>query len=416
MSRSPSSTAVAWGTLVLLLGLNLFNYLDRYVLSAVVEPLKRDLQLTGAGAGWIGSAFMWGYFITAPLFGYLGDRYPRKYLMLAGVMVWSAATAASGLAQNFSQLFCIRLFVGVGEAAFVTMGPSWISDLFASTRRNTALTLFYVAIPFGSAIGFTIGGWFAEHSTWRHAFFFTGLPGIALALTLLFLREPGRGEADGLEGGAGEAPHARAGEVFGLLANCRYNLLVWGYAAQTFAMGGFAFWGAVFLVEAHGMTIGDADTIFGYILAGTGLVATLLGGFIATALRRRSPAGYVWMMAFSMVAATPICFYALTVGDKMLSLCALGVAIFFLFLPTGPITSEIFEIVPVHLRASAVALCIFMTHLFGDLGSPTIVGYLSDAVGGISRGVLILPVLLLVGAVLWCALIRYTREPLGVQP
>ena len=417
MSRSPSTNiaTAAWVTLALLFGLNLLNYLDRYVMSAVVTQMRGDLKLTEAGAGWAGSAFMWGYFITAPIFGYLGDRFPRKYLMLAGVIVWSLATATSGLAQNFAQLFGIRLFVGVGEAAFVTMGPSWISDLFASTRCNTALTLFYVAVPFGSAIGFTIGGWFAEHSTWRHAFFFTGLPGVVLALSLLFLREPRRGEADGLEGGAGEPPHARLGEVFGLLRNCRYNLLVWGYAAQTFAMGGFAVWGANFLVEAHQMTTGDADTIFGYILAGTGLVATLVGGFVATALRKRSPAGYVWLMAFSMVAATPICFYALTVGDKILSLSALGVAIFFLFLPTGPIMSEIFEIVPVHLRVSAVALCTFMIHLFGDVGSPTIVGYLSDASGGLKRGVLILPALLLVGAVLWTILIRYTREPLEVK-
>jgi predicted MFS family arabinose efflux permease len=415
-SPVPSGRAAAWCGLAILSGLNLLNYLDRYVMSAVLTPLRHDLGFTQGGAGWTASAFMWGYFITAPLFGYLGDRWPRKYLMLAGVIVWSVATACSGLAQNFTQLFCIRLFVGVGEAAFVTMGPSWISDLFASARRNTALTLFYVSIPCGSAIGFTIGGWFADHSTWRHAFIFAGLPGVVLALVLLFLREPGRGEADGFPGDAPDHPKATLGEIFGLLRNCRYNLLVWGYAAQTFAMGGFAVWGASFLHEAHQMSNGHAATIFGEILAATGLVATLLGGFIANALRKRTPAGYVWLMAFSMIVAIPICFFALTVGDATLSLTGLGAAMFFLFLPTGPITSEIFEIVPVHLRASAVALCTFMIHLFGDVGSPTIVGYVSDASGALRYGVLILPVLLLVGAILWTILIRYTREPLAIEP
>ena len=417
MSSSPPVTQTlsraAWITLAILSGLNMLNYLDRYVMSAVLTPMRHDLGLTEGGGGAAASAFMWGYFITVPFFGYLGDRMPRKYLMLAGVVVWSLATAFSGFAHTFLQLFIIRLFVGVGEACFVSMSPSWISDLFASPRRNTALTLFYVAIPVGSALGFTIGGWFAEHHDWRHAFIYTGLPGVLMALTLLLLREPRRGEADGMAEKVHES--AKIAEVFDLLRNKRYSLLVWGYAAQTFAMGGFAVWGANFLVEAHQMKIGYAATMFGAILAGTGLVATLVGGFIANYLRKRTPAGYVWLMAVSMLLATPTCIFALTVGNGTLSLIGLGVSMFLLFLPTGPITSEIFEIVPVHLRASAVALCTFMIHLFGDLGSPTIVGYLSDGLGGLKYGVLILPVLLLVGAILWGILIRYTVEPLEIK-
>ena len=126
-----ATTATAWTTLAILSGLNMLNYLDRYVMSAVLTPMQKDLRLDDADAGWAASAFMLGYFLTAPVFGYLGDRYPRKFLMLAGVVVWSLAAAASGLAQNFALLFAIRIVVGIGEACFVTMGPSWISDLFA---------------------------------------------------------------------------------------------------------------------------------------------------------------------------------------------------------------------------------------------------------------------------------------------
>ncbi len=151
------------------------------------------------------------------------------------------------------------------------------------------------------------------------------------------------------------------------------------------------------------------------MLAVAGLIATLLGGMIANALRRRSPAGYVWLMALSLVLATPVCFFALMVGDKDLSLAGLGLSMFFLFLPTGPIASEIFEIVPVHLRASAMALCVFITHLFGDFGSPAAVGHFSTWWNSLQSAVLILPVVLGVGAALWCTLIVFTTEPQEVK-
>ena len=409
-----SSANAAWLTLAFLSGLNMLNYLDRYVMSAVLTPMQKDLGISDDFAGWPASAFMLGYFLTAPIFGYLGDRYPRKYLMLGGVIVWSIATAAGGLAHSLAQLLAIRAFVGIGEACFVTMGPSWISDIFTATRRNTALTLFYVAIPCGSAIGFIIGGQFAKRDDWRDALLWVGVPGILIALGLLLLREPRRGEADGVKSEI--VPSARVGEVFGLMLNRRFNLLVWGYTAQTFALGGFGWWGTTFLSRTHGLPQGEAQTIFGLMLAGAGLFATLLGGFIANHLRKRTPAGYVWLMAFSMIVGTPICFFAVTVGNATLSVVGLGVSMFFLFLPTGPICSELFEIVPVHLRASAMAMCTFIIHLFGDFGSPSIVGHISDHTGSLQKGITVLPAVLLVGAVLWSTLIYFTREPVEVQP
>jgi MFS transporter, Spinster family, sphingosine-1-phosphate transporter len=416
----------AWLTLALLSGLNMLNYLDRYVFSAVLMPVQHDLHMGDEWGGWAASAFMLGYFVTAPFFGYLGDRYPRKYLMLAGVLVWSLATAGTALAQNFGELFAIRVVVGIGEACFVTMGPSWISDLFAGTRRNTAITLFYVAIPCGSAIGFNIGGHFAQNGDWRNAFWWVGLPGVLFALSLLLLREPPRGEADGLQGHV--AP-PRLTEVLQLLTRRRYLLLVGGYAAQTFSIGAFAVWGPSFLHRLHALPIDRADSLFGMILAGTGLAATLSGGFIANRLRRRTESGYVWLMAGSMIAAVPVCALALLVPGTTLTLVALGVSMFLLFLPTGPITTEMFEIVPAHLRASAVALCTFCIHLFGDLGSPALVGSISQKVHdvmtaagsaaaladtenaiGLRYGVLTLPVVLAIGAILWSAILFFPAK------
>ena len=420
----PSSLTVgrtAWITLGLLLGLNLLNYLDRYVMSGALGPMQKDLGLGDADAGWAVSAFMLGYFISAPFFGYLGDRFPRRYLMLAGVIVWSAATAGSGLAHNFSQLFLIRIFVGFGEACFVTIGPSWISDLFPPSRRNIAITLFYVAIPFGSALGFTLGGYMAGRGAWREAFFYAGLPGILLALGLLFLREPRRGESDGETAGSARPTLAA---LANLLRNRRYQLLVWGYAAQTFSIGAFGVWGPAFLNRVHGFSIGSAGTIFGGMLAGCGLVATILGGIAGTFLRRRVAGGYVWVMAASIVFSLPVCWFALTTSSANASLVGLALGMFFLFLPTGPITSELLDIAPAVLRSTAVALSMFITHLFGDWGSPTIVGYLSDwagrreggQVGDLQKGVLILPAMLALGAVFWCALLYVSRKVEPARP
>jgi sugar phosphate permease len=271
-----------------------------------------------------------------------------------------------------------------------------------------------VAIPVGSAIGFTIGGWFAQRGDWRGAFWWAGLPGLLLALSLLFLREPARGESDGLA--SKTAVPVRWTEVLHLLANGRYNLLVWGYTAQTFSIGAFGVWGPTFLYRLHALPLDRAATLFGEILAGTGLVATLLGGFIANRFRRRTGTGYVWMMAISITLAIPVCFFALITTSAAWSLAGLAASMFFLFLPTGPITSEIFEIVPVHLRASAVALCVFVTHLFGDLGSPAAVGYVSQTAHSLRSGVLVLPVVLLAGAGLWWLLLRFTPATAEVVP
>jgi sugar phosphate permease len=177
---------------------------------------------------------------------------------------------------------------------------------------------------------------------------------------------------------AGEVALPRLREVLQLLTRRRYLLLVGGYAAQTFSIGAFAYWGPSFLHRLHGLSIGRADWLFGVLLAGTGLAATLLGGFIANLLRKRSESGYVWLMAVSM---------------------------FLLFLPTGPITTEMLEIVPTHLRASAVALCTFFIHLLGDFSSPAVVGQVSEQWHSLRVGAMTLPVVLAVGAVLWVALL-----------
>src|SRR5881396_881577 len=145
-------------TLFILTGLNLFNYLDRFVLSSVLPSLQADLRVNDGDAGRIVTAFMIGYFVTSPFFGYLGDRLSRKWLIATGIFVWSLGTVLTGFAGGFTTLLCYRVMVGFGEASYATISPSLISDTFGPLKRNNALTIFYVAVPVGAALGNIIGG------------------------------------------------------------------------------------------------------------------------------------------------------------------------------------------------------------------------------------------------------------------
>lgn len=388
----------AW-TLAILTGLNLFNYLDRFVLSSVLSPLQKELHLTNGRVGQINTAFMVGYFITSPFFGYFGDRWPRKWLIAGGIFVWSLGTVLTGYATTFAVLLGYRVLVGLGEASYATISPSLISDNYAPQKRNNALTIFYVAIPVGAALGSILGGEIAAHWSWREAFIWAGAPGLLLALVLLPFREPERGGMEGKTENGGKMPSV--GDVFKLFRIHDYMLVVLGYTAYTFALGAFGLWGPSFLTRVHGVPVDKAGTFFGAVLAGAGLLGTFIGGFAATKWQKRNPAGYAWTLALSVLLAVPFVVAAFMVRDTKIAMSCLALSMFLLFLCTGPVNTLIIETVPVNLRASAMAISIFMIHLFGDFFSPEIVGHLADWWQDLRKAVMILPVALLIGGVLW---------------
>jgi MFS family permease len=390
-------------TLALLTGLNLLDYLDRQLLAAVLPALQTELKLGDEQAGAIASAFMLGYFLTAPIFGYLGDRLPRRWLIAAGVLVWSLGTAMSGHANAYVSLLFFRALVGFGEASFGTVSPGWIADLFSRAKRNNAITLFYFAIPVGSAIGYLMGGYMAVHHGWRSAFLLAGYPGILFGLLVFFLPEPVRGAS---EVDATDAPEPSVSpgwrSYLELGRYPAYLLVVAGYAAQTFALGGFSLWAPTFLYRVHHMPLDQAGFFFSASLAATGLVATLGGGFWATRWQKRSGNGYAWVLALSSLAAAPVAFLAFSLADLGSARTALVGTMFFLFLTTGPVNTLILETVPVKMRATSMAASIFAIHMFGDLWSPRLVGYLSDRWHDLQRAVLwVLPGALIISAIFW---------------
>lgn len=406
------------GSLALLTGLNLLDYLDRQLLSAVLPMLQPDLALNDEQAGTIGTAFMLGYFLTSPIFGYLGDRLPRRWLIAVGVFVWSLGTLLSGHADAYTMLIFYRVLVGFGEASFGTISPGWIADLFPPAKRNNAISIFYVALPVGSALGYILGGWIAANYGWRQAFIFAGYPGLLFAFSLFLLREPPRGamEAHSVASDPSSAAPTGWRTYLELRKSPSYVLVVAGYVAQTFALGGFAFWAPTFLVRVHGMGLEAATLFFGQSLVIMGLIATLGGGYLATAWQRRTGVGYAWVLALCGISAVPSAFAAFALDDLAQAKVALAASMFLLFICTGPLNTLILETVPVRMRATAVAAAIFTIHMFGDLWSPKVVGYISDRLGDLRLATLwALPGTLLISAFFWCWLVVVTKRKLAAE-
>jgi len=380
--------------LLILTGINLFNYLDRYILAAVVGPMKAELLLTDAEVGRLSTVFMIGYIIFCPLFGYLGDKITRKWLIIAGIFIWSIATVNTGLAMTFSAVLLWRTLVGIGEASYATICPGLISDKFSKEQENKALTIFLAAVPIGSAIGYSLGGVMAAKFGWREAFIFAGAPGLILAFILAPFRDPERKKSN-----QSESINMKA--VLQLLKMKNYNLICWGYTAYHFSLGAIAFWGPTFLNRAHNIPTAKAAMLFGAILVVAGFAGTLFGGFLGNYFQKKGPAGFAKTCAGSILLAAPVSFLALWTDSQIVSLIALGLAMFLVFLPTGPINTLIIQAVPGHLKSIAMAIVIFALHFFGDMWSPEIVGRLADHWGKLELSILILPPMFVVAGVFW---------------
>jgi predicted MFS family arabinose efflux permease len=395
-------------TLTVLTLINLFNYLDRYVAPAVFESIKHsELHPSDAQLGLLMTGFLLVYTLTAPVFGALGDTRSRPRLLAIGIALWSVATALGGFARNYAQLFFARGAVGVGEAAYGSIGPSLLADHYPPARRGRAFATFFLAIPVGSALGYMVGGLMDHQFGWRRAFLVAGLPGLLLALLALRLRDVPRGGHDQTP------PAAFPGwAVIGhLLANRAYRLTVLGYAAYTFALGGIATWVSPFLQRVRGLPQATATVRFGAIVVVTGLVGTWGGGWLADRLLARTRQAYLWMSAVATLAAAPLLFLTLAAPDPRVYWSAMVAAQLLMFASTGPINSVIVNVVPAGIRATAVAGSIFAIHVLGDVPSPFLVGVVSDH-SSLAAGVLILPAAALVGGLVWVRAARTTPASL----
>jgi MFS transporter, Spinster family, sphingosine-1-phosphate transporter len=392
----------------ILTAVNFLNYIDRYVLAAVFEPIKRELHFTDAQLGWTMSAFMITYSITSPAFGRMGDLFTRKYLIAAGVGVWSIATAGAGLARSFWQMVVPRSIVGIGEASYATVAPGIITDYFPEERRGRALAVFYAATPVGSALGFVLGGLLATTHGWRSAFYIVGLPGLIFALLALAIHEPRRGAMDAAAAQGETAPSLLATYRM-LWHNPRYVVVTLGFVAYTFALGGLVGWVPAFLERYNGMSTARANEIFGTMTVVAGFVGTFVGGFLGDFLLRYTRNSYLWVSGLCMFVGAPVAVIALTSRDPSVFLPAIFMSEFFLFLNTGPLNAVLLSCVPAAIRATAMAVNIFFIHALGDAISPPVIGIVSDRIG-LLKATLIAPAMMLVSGVILLYAIR-SRNP-----
>jgi MFS transporter, Spinster family, sphingosine-1-phosphate transporter len=377
--------------------MNLLNYLDRFIPGVVKDLFKADLKFTDLQTSLPITGFIVVYMLTSPIFGALADRWPRKVLIAVGVALWSLATGAAALAVGFWTFCLARAFVGVGEAAYATISPALLSDFYPPAKRNRILTIFYVAIPVGAALGFILGGILGEKFGWRAAFLICGLPGLAVAGLALAIRDPGRGRFDT---DAAQSPPPWSQALGPLLRNREYVLAVAGYAAVTFASGALADWFPTFLQRHHGMSLKASGWYVGLSAVVGGLAGTALGGLAGDALKRWTRQPYLALSGWSMVLSTVFAIAAVTVSGATATIVMIFVAQFFLWFYNGPINALIANAVPSALRVRAFALSILAIHTFGDAISPSILSFGSDWIG-LQKAIHLVPMALGVGALIW---------------
>jgi multidrug resistance protein len=366
-----SNKLQSWTALGLLTTLNLLNYVDRSVLFAVQPLVQGEFHLSNTQVGYLTSAFLIFYMIAAPFVGPLADRYSRKKIIVGGAIFWSGLTLLTAVTHTYAELLIRHTLVGIGEATFVTIAPTFVADLFPEEKRGRILGIFYLAIPVGTAAGYLLGGNLAPHYGWRFPFYIAAVPGFVLALAVLFLREPERGQFDTQK----DTPERAT--VVGLARNPAFWTATLGMAMMTFALGGIQVWMPTFLSRARGYSLQDANFMFGIIIVVDGILASLAGGWLGDYLLPRTKGSYYLVSAASMALGVPFMVVALFFKGPIM-IPAIAVSAFFLLLNTSPLNAAVINSVGAHIRATALAVNIFIFHLLGDVPSPTLMGYVAD--------------------------------------
>ena len=369
------SVCGARAALFLLVGINLFNYIDRQILAALEPDIRATFFAPGdVNAMWktglLGDAFFVTYMISAPILGFLADRISRWIIVGFAVVLWSLASGGSGLAATFTILFATRIFVGIGEGGYGPAAPTILADLFPIEIRGRVMAIFYTAIPVGSALGYVIGGVVGAHLGWRWAFYLVTLPGLLLGLLCFWQRDPRVSEHHLAQ----ESSRRGIGDYLKLFRTRSYLINCVAQTLMTFVTGGLGFWAAAYL-RYRNQSPDVGMTIFGLIMVVAGLVSTLLGGIIADRLRSRFAGSYFLVSGIGMLIACPL-FIATLYIPFPAAWITMFLAIFFLFLNTGPSNTALANVSLPAVRATAFAANIFVVHAFGDVQAFWLLGYI----------------------------------------
>ena len=372
---SSAARQYALGTLLVVYT---FNFIDRQILSILLEAIKLDLQLSDTQLGMLtGFAFALFYATLGIPIARWADRSNRVKIISLALAIWSGMTALSGLAQNYWQLLAARIGVGVGEAGCSPPAHSLIADYFPSDRRATALGVYSLGIPLGILFGFVAGGWINEFFGWRTAFFVVGVPGLVLAVIVrMTVREPERGMAEGI---VADQNQPSIGDTLGLLWSKRsFKHLAFGGSLTAFVGYGMVTWIPSFLQRSHGMETGEIGTYLGLILGIPGGIGIVLGGYLADRLGANKKAWYLWIVSVALVIAVQPTILVFISNDPYW-------ALFYFVIPAmlgnfyqATTFSQTQGLVSLKMRAVAAAILLFILNIIGLGLGPQVVGVVSD--------------------------------------
>jgi MFS transporter, Spinster family, sphingosine-1-phosphate transporter len=364
--------SAALGTVLLLLALNLLNYIDRYILPGAQPLIQRDFHATDEQMGALTTALFFFYMFAAPASGWLGDRFRRKPLIIIGAILWSLATLGSAFVHSYWSLYTRRALVGVGEATFGIFAPAVLSDFYPERERNRILSVFYLAIPVGAALGYLAGGELGTLWGWRGPFLICAIPGLIVAVLYGFFgREPERGGTDTYR------PASNRSTFWGILKNPAFLTATFGMAEITFALGGISAWVPTFLHRVNGLSVADSSLVVSAITVIDGIGGTIAGGWIAQRWQRTNHRALYLLSFWSALLTLPFGILVFF-GPRATTIPSLFVAEFVIFLNTGPLNAAIVNSVNGAVRATAISINLFCIHMFGDTFSPQIIGAISD--------------------------------------
>jgi len=379
------SDSVKRYTLGVLVVVYTFNFIDRQILSILIEPIKADLDVSDFGMGLLsGTAFAIFYAILGMPLALIADRWNRRNLIGLSLAIWSGMTALSGMAMNFWQLAAARIGVGIGEAGCSPSAHSMLADLYPARERATALGVYSLGIPIGIMFGLFAGGAIADAFGWRQAFFVVGIPGLVLSgIVLLTVKEPPRGHADGHTATDTSQGHPSIVQVFRfLLARKSFVHMAAGGGLTAFVGYGLVTWAPTFFVRSHGMSLTEAGFWLGLVLGIPGGLGIVAGGALSDRYGARDARWYLWIVALALAVVVPIGAAAFLVDAWWLSLLLLCVPVMLGNFYQGTTFAQTQGLAPVHMRAVAAAILLFLLNFIGFVFGPPAVGKLSDLLSG----------------------------------
>jgi len=375
---------------------NFVNFADRQVFVPLLPLIRAHLGLSDSQLGSLQTWLLVVLACASLLFGFLADRLNRRAVIAFGVVFWSLATFASGMAGTFAFLLLSRALVGVGEGAYAPAAQSMISGAFPQERRAFAQAIFATGMLLGGACGLAVGGILSDHYTWQHIFYFAALAGLLPGVAVLWIEDPPRG------------PRTEVVPIFKLLSVPAFAAMIAAGTCITFSSVSLLTWGLDFAKDYKDFTVREAAVYLAAIALLSSILGVLTGGYVADKLQRRFAYGRLIAIGCALLLATPFLLFAILSEDKWAVLTGLFVSGFFLSWYHGPVTAVIHDMMPRRAHATSVGIYMFLTQLIGGFG-PQVVGKISDT-RDLQVGLEISVGVLVCGGLLMLVVIHFIRR------